>query len=75
MLDSVGIRLPKYKVRELALGMKENGDITTADVIEKMTFIQVTKATSKLHWYMYMDDMMCRLTGVLSYGSSFHNLT
>ena len=48
MLDSVGIRLPKYKVRELALGMKGNGDITDDDVIEKMTFIQVTTLTSEL---------------------------
>ena len=42
MLDSVGIRLPKYKVRELTLGMKESGDIGVGDIIEKMTFIQVT---------------------------------
>ena len=44
MLDSVGIRLPKYKVREMTISMKDNGELT-GDVIDKMMFIQVYKVT------------------------------
>ena len=40
MLDSVGIRLPKYKVREMTISMKDNGELT-GDVIDKMMFVQV----------------------------------
>jgi len=40
MLDSVGIRLPKYKVREMTISMKDNGELT-GDVIDKMMFIQL----------------------------------
>jgi len=40
MLDSVGIRLPKYKVREMTISMKDNGELT-GDVIDKMMFVQL----------------------------------
>ena len=40
MLDSVGIRLPKYKVRELGLSLETSGDIT-AGIIDKLLFVQV----------------------------------
>ena len=40
MLDSVGIRLPKYKVREMGISLKKDGTITD-DVINKLSFIEV----------------------------------
>ena len=40
MLDSVGIRLPKYKVREMAISLKADGTITE-DVINKLSFLEV----------------------------------
>ena len=40
MLDSVGIRLPKYKVRELGLSLETSGDITQG-IIDKLLFVKV----------------------------------
>ena len=40
MLDSVGIRLPKYKVREMAISLKTDGTITD-DVINRLRFLEV----------------------------------
>lgn len=40
MLDSVGIRLPKYKVRELTLELQRTGEIQD-DTVDKMMFLQV----------------------------------
>ena len=42
MLDSVGIRLPKYKVREMAISLKKDGTITD-DVINKLSFVAVCR--------------------------------
>ena len=43
MLDSVGIRLPKYKVREVVLKLKNDGQINE-EVIDKLSFIQVSQS-------------------------------
>ena len=40
MLDSVGIRLPKYKVRELTIELQKAGDLQ-GDTVDKMMFLQV----------------------------------
>ena len=40
MLDSVGIRLPKYKVRELTLELQRTGELQD-DAVDKMMFLQV----------------------------------
>ena len=48
MLDSVGIRLPKYKVRELGLSLETSGDIT-AGIIDKLLFVQVGRVEP---WYV-----------------------
>ena len=40
MLDSVGIRLPKYKVRELTLELQRAGELQD-DTVDKMMFLQV----------------------------------
>ena len=49
MLDSVGIRLPKYKVRELGLSLETSGDIT-AGIIDKLLFVQVGGQSGALVW-------------------------
>ena len=48
MLDSVGIRLPKYKVRELGLSLETSGDITQG-IIDKLLFVQVGRVEP---WYV-----------------------
>jgi len=40
MLDSVGIRLPKYKVRELTLELQRTGELQD-DAVDKMMFLQL----------------------------------
>ena len=52
MLDSVGIRLPKYKVRELGLSLETSGDIT-AGIIDKLLFVQVGRVEP---WYPGMQS-------------------
>ena len=39
-MDSVGIRLPKYKVRELTLELQRAGELQD-DTVDKMMFLQV----------------------------------
>ena len=46
MLDAVGIRLPTYKVRELTLSLKNNGELEEGDLMSKMKFIQVMRVDS-----------------------------
>ena len=41
MLDSVGIRLPTYKVREMVLSMKDRGNLGEEELIDKLMFVQV----------------------------------
>ena len=54
MLDSVGIRLPKYKVREMGISLKKDGTIID-DVIDKLSFVQVCREERWRH-------QRCRLT-------------
>jgi len=41
MLDSVGIRLPTYKVREMVLSMKDRGNLGEEELIDKLMFVQL----------------------------------
>ena len=44
MLDSVGIRLPSHKVRQITTSLKDSGDIS-GETISKLKFLEVSQST------------------------------